>query len=372
VDIPLFDLPAQHRAIRTELARAMDEVMTSGAFILGERVEAFEQTLAAYVGAAYAYGVASGTDALLLALRAAEVGTGADRADEVIVPAFTFFATAGAVWNAGARPVFCDIEPHTYTISAAQIEALVTPQTRAIVPVHLYGQPADMTPIRSIAGRHDLVVIEDAAQALGASYEERRVGTLGKAAAVSFFPTKPLGAAGDGGAVLTDDLVVADQVAMLRVHGARPKHHVHTVGTNSRLDVLQAAILRTKLPHLEAWTRARQRVAARYDEALADIEALSTPHVRPGSTHVYHLYVLRTARRDALAEHLRTSGIGCGIYYPEPLHTQPCFADLGYAEGDFPESEAACRETLAIPCYAELTEAHQKRVVDEIRRFYTQ
>ena len=370
--VPILDLTRQYRAIKAEIDTAIQRVLESGRFILGPEVEAFEREIAEYLGVKHAIGVASGTDALLLSLKALGIGPG----DGVIVPSFTFFATAGVVANVGATPVFTDIDPKTYNIDPESVKDLFThhasPITiRAIIPVHLYGQPADMDEIMRLAKEYDLYVIEDAAQAIGAEYKGRKVGTIGHLGCFSFFPTKNLGAYGDGGLVVTNDDKLAEKVRMLRVHGSKPKYYHHLVGTNSRLDALQAAILRAKLPHLDEWTAARQRIAARYDELLRDVPGVEIPFRAPDRTHIFHQYTIRvlSGRRDALQKNLSEQGVGVQVYYPLPLHLQPCFRHLGYKEGDLPESERASREVLSLPMFPELTEEEQDYVVQAIKAF---
>jgi len=372
VKVPILDLTRQYRTIRAEIDTAIQRVLESGRFILGPEVEAFEREVAEYLGVKHAIGVASGTDALLLSLKALGIGPG----DGVIVPSFTFFATAGVVVNAGATPVFTDIDPKTYNIDPESVKDLFThhpsPITiRAIIPVHLYGQPADMDEIMRLAKEYDLYVIEDAAQAIGAEYKGRKVGTIGHFGCFSFFPTKNLGAYGDGGLVVTNDDKLAEKVRMLRVHGSKPKYYHHLVGTNSQLDALQAAILRAKLPHLDEWTAARQKIASRYDGLLGDIKDLAIPYRAPDRTHIFHQYTIRVldGRRDVLREFLKERGIGTQVYYPLPLHLQPCFRHLGYKEGDLPESERASREVLSLPMFPELTEEEQGYVVQAIKAF---
>jgi dTDP-4-amino-4,6-dideoxygalactose transaminase len=365
--VPALDLKVQYAAIQDEIDAAIGRVVASQHFVLGPEVAELEAEVARYVEAPHGVGCASGTDALLLPLMAWGVGHG----DEVITTPYTFFATAGVIWRLGATPVFVDIRPDTYNIDPDRVEAAITPRTRAIIPVHLYGQAADMDPILDIARRRRLKVLEDAAQAIGATYKGRSVGTLGDASAFSFYPSKNLGGFGDGGLMTTTDDDLARQLARLRVHGMEPRYVHHEVGLNSRLDALQAAVLRVKLRHLPAWTAARREAAARYDALFAEYDLrdwVVTPVERRGRFHVYNQYVIRVpeARRDALRAHLTERRIGTEIYYPIPLHLQSCFAALGHAPGDFPESEAAARQTLALPLYPELTEPAQRRVVAAI------
>ncbi len=369
--VPALDLRAQYQAIRDEIDLVVRRVIESQHFILGPEVAEFEAEAAAYCGSKYAVGCASGSDALLLPLMALGIGPG----DEVVTTPYSFFATAGAVWRLGARPVFVDIEPDTFNIAPARLAAAITPRTKAIIPVHLYGQAADMDGINAIASKHGIPVLEDAAQAIGAGYKGRRAGTLGHAAAFSFYPSKNLGGFGDAGMVTTDDPALAKSVARLRVHGMEPKYHHHEVGFNSRLDALQAAVLRVKLRHLGPWTEARRSVAARYralvlKEGLDEIVTL--PVERDDYEHVYNQFVVRVpaSSRDALRSHLTARKIGTEIYYPIPLHLQPCFASLGHMPGDFPVSEAAARETIALPMYPELTDAMLQHVVGSIGEFF--
>lgn len=357
---PLLDLKAQYAALRDEIHAAIERVVESQQFILGPEVEALEEEVAAYSHCRYGVGVSSGTDALLVSLMAIGLQPG----DEVITTPYTFFATAGSIARLGARPVFVDIDPQTYNLDPAKLETAITPRTRAIMPVHLFGQMADMDPILVVAERHGLYVIEDAAQAIGAEYKGRRAGSLGHLGCFSFFPSKNLGGFGDGGMVVTNDPDLADRVRLLRGHGARPKYYHKVVGGNFRLDALQAAVLRVKLKHLDAWTAARQRNAERYRQLFtaAGVD-VGLPCDAGYGRHIYNQFVIRSRRRDALMAHLKAHGVGCEIYYPAPLHLQECFADLGYKVGDFPASEQAAQETLAIPIYPELSEAQQETVV---------
>ena len=369
--VPLLDLKPQHAALREELRAAVERVFDSQQFIMGEDVRLLEEELARYCGAPHAVGCGSGSDALLLALLALDVGAGG----EVVTTPFTFFATAGAVARAGARPVFVDIEPRTYNIDPGRLEAAVTPRTRALLPVHLYGQCAEMGEILRVAGRRGLPVVEDAAQAVGAEDAGRRAGSLGAAGCFSFYPTKNLGAAGEAGLVTTNDARLAGRLRRLRVHGGATEYRHEEVGFNSRLDTLQAAVLRVKLRHLDAWSDGRRERAETYTRLLGEsglTEFVTPPHVRPGARHIFHQYVVRVpaARRDALLEHLKQNGVGTKVYYPVPLHLQKCFAYLGHGEGDFPESERAARETLALPMFPELTAGQQEYVVETLRRFF--
>ncbi len=370
MNVPLLDLKAQYATIRGEVEAAVREVFESQYFILGPKVKECEEALAAYCGAAHAVGVSSGTDALLLALMAEGIGPG----DEVITSPYTFFASAGSVARLGAKPVFVDIDPVTYNLDPARVESVLTPRTRAIMPVHLYGQMADMGPILELARRRGLVTIEDACQSIGAEYEGRRAGTLGTYGCFSFFPSKNLGGAGDGGAVTTQDAARAAKLGVLRVHGMEPKYYHRWVGGNFRLDALQAAVVNVKLRHLDDWTRARQANAARYNLLLREAGITGSgdvigPRAITGR-HVFNQYIIRAARRDALRAFLQQRGIGTEVYYPLPLHLQECFAYLGYRQGALPESERAAAETLALPIYPELTDAQASWVVESMAAFY--
>jgi dTDP-4-amino-4,6-dideoxygalactose transaminase len=371
--VPLCDLQGQYQAIRPQVQEALARVLASGQVILGPEVKALEDEVARYCGAGFGVGCGSGSDALLLALCALGIGPG----DEVVMPPFTFFATAGAVCRAGARPVFADIDPDTYNLDARQVAARITPRTRAILAVHLFGQCADMEGLWHLAERHNLHIIEDAAQALGADYQGKRTGTLGAIACFSFYPSKNLGAYGDAGMAVTSDPEWAARMTCLRVHGMEPKYYHRFLGWNARLDALQAAVLRVKLPYLDRWTEARQEAAARYDGLLEEYRLtryMAPPVVRPHRRHVFNQYVVRVAggQRDALVRHLKAERIGCEIYYPVPLHLQECLAYLGYGKGDFPVSEAACESVLALPMYPELTYEQQQRVVQGCAGFFRQ
>jgi dTDP-4-amino-4,6-dideoxygalactose transaminase len=364
--VPLLDLRAQFATIRDEVREEVLRVLDEQDFVLGPRVKAAEEALAAFCGAAHGVGVASGTDALLLGLKGLGVGPG----DEVITTPYTFFATAGAIWNCGAKPVFVDIEPTTFNLDPEKLADAVTDRTRALVPVHLFGQCADMDRIGAFARERGLALLEDAAQSVSARWNDRRPGSMGWPAAVSFYPSKNLGGFGDGGMVIADDAEVADRVRRLRVHGGRERYFHDEVGTNSRLDVLQAVAVRIKLSHLDAWTEGRRAHARRYDEAFAGLSAVTTPPVEPKAYHAYNQYVIRCEKRDGLQAHLRERGIGSAIYYPLSLHLQACFESLGYAKGDFPISERASEETLSIPVYPEMTEEQQELVIATIRGYY--
>jgi dTDP-4-amino-4,6-dideoxygalactose transaminase len=371
--IPLCDVQEQYRQLEKEIHEAIARVLASGQVIHGRDVAALEEEIARYCGAGYGVGCASGSDALLLALRALDIGPG----DEVILPPFTFFATAGAVCRLGARPVFADIDPATYNLDPLQVENKITERTRAIMPVHLFGQCADMEPLWHIAERHNLVIVEDAAQAVGADYAGKRAGTLGGIACFSFYPSKNLGAFGDAGMAVTSDPEWAERMKWLRVHGMEVRYHHKYLGWNARLDTIQAAILRVKLPHLDRWTEARQDVARRYDTLILESHLghfLQRPVVRPQRRHVFNQYVVRVAggQRDSLLRHLRAMSIGCEIYYPIPLHLQECLAFLGYREGDFPASEEAAATVLALPMYPELRVEQQRQVIQSIAAFVNQ
>ena len=363
--IPILDLRAQYAAIEQEIDAAIKEVLLSGRFILGPAVRDLEQRVAAYCRCKYGVGVASGTDALRLTLTALGIGPG----DEVITTPFTFIATANTISHCGARPVFMDIDPRTCNIDPGAIEAAITEHTKAIVPVHLYGQPVDMDPIIGLAEAHGLYVIEDAAQAIGARYKGRRAGSIGHAGSLSFYPTKNLGAYGDGGMVVTNDGALAERIDVLRRQGSKKKYRAEVLGFNSRLDSLQAAILGVKLKYLDGWNEARRRVAQRYNELLADLP-VTTPYESPEVYHVYHQYTVRAPERNRLSAHLKERGIGTMIYYPVPLHRQQLYTGLGYAEGSLLTSEAASREVLSLPMYPELTEAQQTLVAEAIKEFY--
>lgn len=360
--IPFVDLATQYRSIQPEIDAAIAAVLKRGDFILGQDVRLFEQEFAAYCGTAHCLGVASGTDALRLAIQACGIGRG----DEVITTAHTFIATVLAIAEAGATPVLVDCDPEFGLIDVSKIEAALTPRTKAILPVHLYGQPADMDPILEIARRHNLAVIEDACQAHGALYKGQRCGSLGDIAAFSFYPGKNLGAYGDGGAVTTNRADLADKVTLLRNYGQRVKYEHLEKGGNSRLDTVQAAVLRVKLRHLDDWNAGRQRAAASYGRALAG-SALGLPKVVPYGTHVFHLYVVRTPDRAGLQKALDAAGSQHGIHYPIPVHRQKAMADLGYGEGAFPVAEALAPQILSLPMFPELSDDQIDRVAAAIR-----
>jgi dTDP-4-amino-4,6-dideoxygalactose transaminase len=361
--VPMLDLKAQYAAIKDEVDAAVEDVLTAQIFRGGPKVEGFEKAIAAYVGAPYALGVASGTDALYLPLKALNLAPG----DEVITTPFTFFATAGAIVNAGGTPVFVDIDPVTFDIDTNQIEAKITPRTRAIVPVHLYGQCADMDPILAIASRHRLVVIEDAAQAIGAKYKGRPACSMGHAAGISFYPTKNLGAAGEGGMVAGTDAKIIDTVRLLRAHGGGKTYYHEIVGTNSHLHTIQAAILAVKLRHLDAWNEQRRANAAYYNRRLADCPEARIPVELPDRYHVYHQYVVRLPQRDKAKALFQQRGIGCGVFYPLPLHHQRCFAHLGCGAAHCPEADRASEEVLALPIFPELKPEQLEEVVSAIK-----
>jgi dTDP-4-amino-4,6-dideoxygalactose transaminase len=364
--VPLLDLRAQYATVRDEIRAEFDRILEEQDFILGPRVEALEKDLAAYCGARFGVGVASGTDALLIGLKALDVGAG----DEVVTTPYTFFATAGAIWNTGARPVFVDIEPATFNLDPEGLPEAITERTKAVLPVHLFGQCADLDRIGTLVRDRGLALLEDAAQSVSARWRDRRCGSLGWPAAVSFYPSKNLGGFGDGGMILTDDEAYAARARRLRVHGGAQRYIHEEVGTNSRLDVLQAAAIRIKLAHLDEWTEARRAHARRYDEAFADLEEVATPPVEARAYHGYNQYVVRVRRRDELQAHLREMGVGTAVYYPLPLHLQKCFEPLGYRKGRFPVSERAAAETLSLPVFPELTEEQQDHVIASVRGFY--
>jgi len=360
--IPPLDLKAQWLTIKSEIAAAINAVVESQHFILGPQVQTLEEEVAKYCGTKFAVGVASGTDALILALHAAGVGPG----DEVLMPTFSFIATADTGSLLGAIPVFVDIDPVTFAIDPAQLEAKVTPRTRAIVPVHLYGHPADMDAINAIAQRHNLKVIEDNAQAIGAKYKDRKTGCLGDLGCISFFPSKNLGGYGDGGMIVTDSEAYAKHLRTLRSHGSPKKYYATEQGWNSRLDEIQAAILRVKLRHLDNWGVARRKNASSYSQLLKGVPGVVTPVEAPWAEHVYHQYTIRLANRDRVQSALTEQGIGTTVYYPTPMHLQPVFAKLGYHQGDLPHAEKAAKEVLSLPIYAELTSEQIHRVVAAI------
>lgn len=385
-NVPLLDLKAQFSQIRAEVMPIIEQVCESQMFILGDHVRTFEDELARYCGSGFGVGVSSGTDALLLALMALDIGAG----DEVLTSPFTFFATAGTIARTGAQPAFCDIDPMTFNLSPSAVQSFIDRECevrdgllinratggwiKALMPVHLYGQSADMNPLMDIAKRHRLRVIEDAAQAIGTAYANgARVGSIGDIGCFSFFPSKNLGAFGDAGFCTTNDAALAEKMRVLRVHGGKPKYFHALIGGNFRIDELQAAVLRVKLKHLDGWTAARQRNAAFYTAAFAAARLqgrVATPTAVPGQRHIFNQYIVRAHDRDALKAHLGQRSIGTEIYYPVPLHLQECFGYLGHKAGDFPESERAAAETLALPIYPELSEEQLGYVVASVAEFF--
>ncbi len=364
----MLDLQAEYLPLRGSILAAIERVCDSQRFIMGPEIDGLEQELAAMLGLRHAIAVSSGTDALLLALMALDIKAG----DEVVTTTYSFFATAGAIVRVGARPVFVDIDPATFNIDPGQAVAAMTPRTRAILPVHLFGLSADLNPIMAAADRAGIPVIEDAAQAIGSTYHSRPVGGIGVFGCFSFFPSKNLGAFGDAGLLTTNDDALAERARLLRTHGMKPKYYHHLVGANFRMDALQAGVLRVKAPHLASWTAGRRANAARYRSLFraAGLDAFVTlPNEPSDRTHIFNQFVIRTPDRDGLKRHLDAQGIGNEIYYPVPFHLQPCFADLGYRRGDFPHAERAAAESLAIPIYGELTEAQQETVVSAIGQF---
>jgi UDP-2-acetamido-2-deoxy-ribo-hexuluronate aminotransferase len=363
--LQMVDVVGQYRRIKEEVDLAVARVLDSGQYILGKEVGEFESAAASYLGVQYALGCASGTDALQIAMMALGIGPG----DEVISTPFTFVATAETVAILGAKPVYVDIDPETFNIDPACLERAVTSRTRAIIPVHLFGQPADMDPIMAVAKKHGLRVIEDAAQAFGATYRGRKVCSIGDIGCVSFFPSKNLGCFGDGGMMLTSDEELAGRMRMLASHGSRVRYYHDLVGVNSRLDTVQAAILEVKLPHLDDWNRARRAAAGTYTELLRGVPVVP-PAVKPDRDHIFHQYTLRCPKRDELANHLKARGIPHAIYYPLPLHLQKAFSMSGGQAGDFPAAEQACREVLSLPMHTELTEGQQLQIVHAVKEFY--
>ena len=362
--IPFVDLKAQYASIRPEVDAAMARVVENTAFIMGPQVAAFEKAFAEYLDARFCIGVNSGTAALQLALMACGIGLG----DEVIAPSFTFFATAEAVSVLGAKPVFIDIDPVSYTIDPAQLEAAITPRTRAIIPVHLYGQAADLDPILEVAQRHNLRVIEDAAQAHGAEYKGKRVGALGDAGCFSFYPSKNLGAYGEAGAIVTNDEALAQKLRLLRDHGSTSKYAHAIVGYNFRMEEIQAAVLGVKLPHLDDWNNRRRERAGVYNDLLKDC-GLTLPREVEDARHVYHVYAIQSENRDKLQNHLTAAGIQTGVHYPIPIHLQPAYASLGYGGGDLPVTEQLSERVLSLPMFPELRADQQSHIADAIRAF---
>ena len=368
--VPLLDLKAQYTSIRSTIEKALSQVIDSQHFIQGPQVKECETAIAKYCECSHAVGVSSGTDALLISLMVEGIGAG----DEVITTPYSFFATAGSIARLGAKPVFVDIEPETYNMNSRLIADKITPRTRAVMPVHLFGQMSDMAPIAETARAHNLVLIEDAAQAIGAEYRSKRAGSIGHYGCFSFFPSKNLGCFGDGGMVVTNDSERAAKLSLLRGHGAKPKYYHKVVGGNFRLDTLQAAVVLTKLQYLDQWTRARQANAESYGMLFAMTELIrgrfiELPGIKSGR-HIFNQYVIRAKQRDELRQCLKEHSIETEVYYPVPLHLQECFLYLGYRAGDFPESERAARETLALPIYPELSSSQREYVVETINKFY--
>lgn len=364
MQVPLLDLKREYAEVKEGVDQAVSQVLTETRFINGPQVTEFENEIARYVGARFAVGVASGTDALLLALRAAGVGY----ETEVITTTFSFFATAGTIWNLGARPVFVDIDPDTYNIEVDQIEEQITPRTRAIMPVHLFGHSADLDPIRAIAEKHKLALIEDAAQAISARYKDDKVGALGDIGCFSFYPTKNLGCAGDGGMIVTDSEEIAEKLRSLKAHGAKVKYFHDRVGYNSRLDTIHAAILLAKLPLLDKWSETRRVNAEYYNQRFSETE-INRPMEMDYAYYIYNQYSIRVGARDQLREYLAGKNIGTEIYYPLPLHLQECFKSLGYRDGDLPVAERCAREIISIPIYPQLSEQEREYVADSVLEF---
>ncbi len=365
MEVRLLDLVSQYDGIKDEVDRAVREVFESQYFILGPKVEEFERAVADYCGVSYGVGVASGSDAILLSLMALGTGPG----DEVITTPYTFFSTVSSISRLGATPVMVDIDPETYNIDPERVAEAITGNTKAVIPVHLFGQTADMSRINGLASEKGIYVIEDACQSIGATYRGRKAGSLGSAGCFSFFPSKNLGGCGDGGMIVTDDEKFASTCRMLRNHGGHQRYYHDVVGINSRLDAVQAAVLAVKMKYLDGWSDGRRKNAAVYDSGLSGIRDVTTPVIAEGNVSIYNQYVIRARDRDCLKEWLGTNSIGCEIYYPVPLHLQKCFSYLGGREGDLPEAEKAAKETLALPIYSELTEMQQDYVIEKIREF---
>jgi len=361
MEVPLLDLRAQYRAIKNEILAAVSEVLESQRCIGGPKVAELEEKIAAISDCKFAVGVSSGTDAILNSLMSLDIGAG----DEVITTPFTFFSTAGCLARVGARPVFVDIEPRTFNINPEMIEPAVSEKTKAIIPVHLFGQMADMDPIMEVARKYKLAVIEDAAQSITSTYKDRKAGSIGTAGCFSFFPSKNLGGIGDGGMIVTNDRQLYERMRIIRDHGQNPRYYYRYIGGNFRLDPIQAAALLVKLPYLDKWSQARRDNAAYYDKKFANT-LVQTPFIEPDCVSIYNQYCIRVPRRDELVAHLQEKAIGCAIYYPVPLHRQECFMYLGYRQGDFPESERAAKEVLALPVYPELTGQMQDYIVETI------
>lgn len=365
MNVPLLDLKAQYAPIKAQIMQAVEAVVDSAYFINGQQVKQIEQAVAEYSGCARAVGVSSGTDAILCSLMALGVGPG----DEVITTPYTFFATVGCIARLGAKPVFVDIEPDTFNIDATKIEAAITPKTKAIMPVHLFGQMADMDAIMEIANKHKLAVIEDAAQSIGSQYKGRKAGSIGTCGCFSFFPSKNLGTLGDGGMIVTNDADFADRLAIFRNHGSKPKYYHKWVGGNFRLDTVHAAALLVKLPHLDRWSDMRRANAQRYNALFADIDAVKMPVIRDHNTTIFNQYVILVERRNELQAFLKENGIGTEVYYPVSMHEQECFADLGHSRGDFPNSEYAADHSLALPIYSELSQEQIEYVAGKVKEF---
>ena len=364
MQVPLLDLKAQYATIKDEVLAAVSEVLESQRCIGGPKVSELEEKVAAISDCKFAVGVSSGTDAILSSLMSLDIGPG----DEVITTPFTFFATVGCIARAGAKPVFVDIDPRTFNIDPALIESVVTEKTKVIMPVHLFGQMADMDPIMEIANKYNLTVIEDAAQSITSTYKGRKAGSIGTVGCFSFFPSKNLGGIGDGGMIVTNDEQLYERLIVMRNHGSKPKYYHKYIGGNFRLDAIQAAALLVKLPHLNEWSEGRRRNAAYYGKKFAGT-VVKAPYINPDCVTIYNQYVIRVPRRDEVAEYLREKNVGFAIYYPVPLHLQECFSYLGYNEGDFPESERAAKEVLAIPVYPELTDEQLRYVASKIEEF---
>lgn len=363
--VPLLDLVKQYKNIEAEIKAAVDDVLSSGNYIMGKHVADFEQKMADYCNVKCAIGVANGTDALLLVLDALGIGPG----DEVITTPFTFFASAEVVSQLGAKPVFIDIDPKTYNFDVSKLEAAITPNTKAIIPVHIFGQPVDMDEVLALAKKFNLYVVEDACQAIGSKYKEQKIGSLGVAGCFSFFPTKNLGGYGDGGMIVTNDEELAKKIKILRAHGSNPKYYHSMIGYNSRLDSLQAAMLNVKLAYIDQWNAARRQKAAVYNEALKDLP-IQVPFEKESRYSVYHLYIIQTDLRDELMAFLQEKGISSGVYYPVPLHLQEVYKDLGYDRESLIESEKAAKGTMALPLYPEMTEEEQQYVISVVREFF--
>ena len=362
--VPLVDLKRQYRSIKEEVDSAIQDVLETQAFILGPQVKEFESLFASYCNTKHAIGVSSGTDALLLALKSLGIGDG----DEVITSPFTFFATVGSICNTGAKPVFADIEPESFNIRPDLIEKCISNKTKAIIPVHIYGQCADMDPILEIAKKHDIRVIEDSAQSIGAEYKDKKSGSIGDLGCFSFFPSKNLGGLGDGGMITCNSDDLEELIYMLRIHGGKPKNYYSIIGINGRLDTIQASVLIKKLGHIEPWCEKRREKASYYTERMKGLD-LVTPEIMSFNKHVFHQYVIRTKERDRLMEHLTANNIGCAVHYPVPQHLQKCLSHLGYKEGDMPEAEGATREILSLPIFPEITKEEQDYVIGTINDF---